>query len=80
MSFLSGVKTQPPKNPFKNLAKISSSERLPIWLFDKWIKRLSATATWFRGLMVLRIEVESEEVGDRVSDFCMVRVVDADKG
>jgi len=80
MRILSGVKTQPPKNPFKNLAKISSSEKLPISLFNRWIKRLSTIPKWLRGLTVLRIEEDNAEVGERVSVGSIVRVLDADNG
>lgn len=80
MRYLSGVKIQPPKNPLRNLAKISSSERFPMSFLDKRIERLSATIICFRGLTVLWIEEERAAVGDRVSVVVMVRVFEADRG
>lgn len=52
MRYLSGVKTQPAKNPWVNVAKISSSLLFRMSALDNRILYESAILIWFLGLII----------------------------
>ena len=80
ISVISGVKIHPPKKPFRNLAKISSSDRFLISAFERMIERESVISLWCLGLTIELRELEDKVEGVRFSDMCIVRVLDRERG
>jgi len=78
-TLFSGRKIQPPKNPLVNLARISSSESSPISFFERKIERVSCTAWWFLGLMILRDGEAAQDLESELVDM-IVRDLDAERG
>jgi len=76
IKYLSGMKTHPPKKPFTNLAKISSSVKLPTSFLESVMDRESENVAWFLGFTIRR-ECEDETDGERVGNMFMVLVLDA---
>jgi len=52
ISVISGVKIHPPKKPFRNLARTSSSDRPLISAFERMIERESVINLWCLGLTI----------------------------
>lgn len=75
----SGAIIQPLKNPFVNLAKISSSERSLMSICGREIVRESTKAWWFLGFMRL-IVGDLEVDGESVFDSRMVCDLEAGRG
>lgn len=80
ISVISGVKIHPPKKPFRNLARISSSDRSLISAFESMIERESVLSLWCLGLTIELRELEDKVEGVRFSDMCIVRVLDRERG